>query len=495
MTTKLDGSRKSLWLEGMQRLCAFVLMSGLFLAFAAPPADAQIFMSKAQEKQIGQEEHPKILKSYGVYPDAAVSGYVAQIGGSIAANSNDPGVGYTITLLNSPIVNAFALPGGYVYITRGLLALANSEAEVAGVLGHEIGHVTARHTAKRYDRAVGTSIVGAIVGAVTGSPIASDLLNLGGALYLSSFSRQQEYEADLLGVRSLARTGYDPYAQADFLATLDAETKLEAKLAGVEAHRMEFFSTHPNTPDRVRRAIEEAKGQGLAINARPRNRDVYLSKVEGMVYGNSRSDGFIRGQTFLHPELKLAFKVPDGFHLQNSPEAVVATAKDGSGIQFDGGKAPAGRDAKTYLTSDFANEIKLRPRNVETFDVNGMHAATGTATAQTNSGNVDVRMVAIQYEPGTMYRFLLITPTNVTKTRDAALRATIMSFRKLSSSEAAALKPLRIHIVKAGAGDSVASLANRMSFKDYREERFRVLNGLGTTGSVVSGSRYKIITE
>ncbi len=159
------------------------------------------------------------------------------------------------------------------------------------------------------------------------------------------------------------------------------------------------------------------------MNGRPRNRDVYLSKVEGMVYGDSRSDGFIRGQTFLHPELKLAFKVPDGFHLQNSPEAVVATAKDGSGIQFDGGKAPAGRDAKTYLTSDFANEIKLRPRNVETFDVNGMHAATGTATAQTNSGNVDVRMVAIQYEPGTMYRFLLITPTNVTKSRDAAMRA------------------------------------------------------------------------
>ncbi len=134
----------------------------------------------------------------------------------------------------------------------------------------------------------------------------------------------------------------------------------------------------------------------------------------------------------MHPELKLAFKVPDGFHLQNSPEAVVATAKDGSGIQFDGGKAPAGRDAKTYLTSDFANEIKLRPRNVETFDVNGMHAATGTATAQTNSGNVDVRMVAIQYEPGTMYRFLLITPTTSPRRGTPPCAATIMSFRKLS---------------------------------------------------------------
>jgi predicted Zn-dependent protease len=496
MTTKLDGGRRRFQLRRARRLCAYVLVWGVSFAFAPGPADAQIFMSKAQEKEIGQQEHPKILKSYGVYPDSALSGYIAQIGGSIAANSNDPNVGYTMTLLNSPIVNAFALPGGYVYITRGILALANSEAEVAGVLGHEIGHVTARHTAKRYDRAIGTGILGAIVGAVTGNQIASELFNLGGQLYLAGFSRQQEYEADLLGVRSLARTGYDPYAEADFLATLDAETNLEAKLAGTEPQRMQFFATHPNTPDRVKSAIEEAKKQGVAMNGKPRNRDIYLTKIEGMIYGDSPSDGFVRGQTFMHPELKLSFKVPDGFSLQNSPEAVVATAKDGSGIQFDGGKAPAGRDPKTYLTNDFANEIKVRPRNIETFDVNGMRAATGTARAQTSDGStVDVRMTAIEYESGTMYRFLMITPTNLTKSRDSALRATIMSFRKLSDSEAAALKPLRIHVVTAGAGDSVASLSSRMSFNDYREERFRVLNGLGTSGQVVAGERYKIITE
>lgn len=493
MTTKLDGSEKSVRPGRVRRPCVFVLMLGLF--FTSAPADAAIFMSKAQEKEIGKEEHPKILKSYGVYPDAALSGYVAQIGGSIAANSDDPTLGYTITLLNSPVVNAFALPGGYVYITRGILALANSEAEVAGVLGHEIGHVTERHAAKRYDRAVGTSIFGAILGIATGSQIATDIFNIGGALYLTSFSRQQEYEADLLGVRALARTGYDPYAEADFLATLDAETKLEAKLAGVEAQRMEFFSTHPNTPDRVKRAIEEAKTKGVAINQRPRNRDIYLSKIEGMIYGDAPSDGFVRGQTFMHPELKLAFTVPEGFRLQNSQEAVVATAKDGSGIQFDGGKVQAGRDPKTYLTADFAKALKVSLSNVESFNVNGMRAATGTARAQSSGGAVDARLVAIEYASGTMYRFLMVTPVNVTKSRDAALRATVMSFRKLSASEAAALKPRRIHIVKAGAGDSVASLASRMAFSDYREERFRVLNGLGTNGQVIAGARYKIITE
>lgn len=494
MITKRERGPRGLRHKGVVRLCAFAFVSGLFLSSA--PADAQIFMSKAQEKQIGQEEHPKILKSYGgAYPDAAVSGYVAQIGGRIAANSDDPSVGYTVTLLDSPVVNAFALPGGYVYITRGILALANSEAEVAGVLGHEMGHVAKRHTAKRYDRAVGTGLFGAIVGAVTGSPIVSDLINLGGQLYLSGFSRQQEYEADLLGVRYISRAGYDPYAQADFLATMNAQSNLEAKLAGVEAQRVEFFSTHPNTPDRVKRAIEEAKSQGAVINARPRLRDAYLSKINGMVYGDDRKQGFVRGQTFMHPELKLSFNVPTGFRLQNSSQAVVATAKDGSAIQFDGGKVSAGRAPQTYLTNEFANEIKLRPQNIETFTVNGMRAATGTAQASTQSGRVDVRMVAIEYASGTMYRFLLVTPTNVTSSRDAAMRQTVTSFRKLSNSEANALKPLRIRVVKAGAGDSVASLSRRMSFSDYREERFRVLNGLGTSEQVVAGERYKIVTE
>jgi predicted Zn-dependent protease len=478
----------------MQRLCAFVMMLGLFLW--SVPADAQIFMSKAQEKQIGQQEHPKILQVYGgAYSDPAVSGYVAQIGGRVAANSDDPNVGYTVTLLNSPVVNAFALPGGYVYITRGILALANSEAEVAGVLGHEVGHVTSRDAAKRYDRAIGTGILGVVVGAVTGSSIASDLFNLGGQLYLAGFSRQQEYQADRLGVRSIARTGYDPYAQADFLATLDAETNLEAKLSGSEPRRMEFFATHPNTPDRVKRARDEAAAQGVAANARPRNRDDYLAKIDGLLYGDDPKEGFIRGQTFKHPELKLTFTVPQGFRLQNSSEAVVAMAKDGSGIQLDGGKARAGRDPQTYLTQDYASEIKVKLRNIETFTVNGMRAATGTARAQTNSGTIDVRLVAIEYEPGTMYRFFMITPTKVTKSRDAGLRDTIMSFRKLSQSEAAALKPLRIRIVTAGPGDSVSSLASRMAFSDFREERFRVLNALGTSGQVMAGQRYKIVTE
>lgn len=494
MTTTLEEGRGFVWRKGMAFLSVLALWGALF--FSAEPARAQIFMSKAQEKQIGQEEHPKILKLYGgAYADPAISGYVAQIGGAIAANSDDPSVGYTVTLLNSPVVNAFALPGGYVYVTRGLVALANSEAEVAGVLGHEVGHVTARHVAKRYDRAIGTSIFGAIAGAVIGSPIVSDLLNLGAQLYLAGFSRQQEYEADLLGVRSLARTGYDPYAQADFLATLDAQTQLEAKLAGIEVQRMEFFATHPNTPDRVRRAIEEAQRQGTAIQARPRNRDIFLSRIDGLLYGDDPKEGFIRGQKFLHPELKLTFTVPEGFRLQNSSQAVVARAKDGSAIQFDGGRAPQGRDPQTYLTREFANEVGIRPRNIETFTVSGMRAATGTARASTRSGTVDVRLVAIEYEPQTIYRFLMLTPANITRSRDAALRGTVMSFRKLTQSEAAALKPHRIRVVQAKAGDTVASLASRMAMSDYREERFRVLNGLGASGQVTAGQRYKIVTE
>ena len=485
--------------KGLGSVRRSVMALMLALACAATPiaaAHAQIFMSAEQEKKIGAQEHPKILQQYGgVYNERDLDAYVATIGGRIAANSNDPSMGYTITLLNSPVINAFALPGGYVYITRGIIALANSEAEVAGVLGHEIGHVTAHHTAKRYDRAMATNILGALAGILTGSQAVGQIAGLGGQAYLASFSREQEYQADELGVIALARTGYDPYAQADFLNTMGLEMDLEARLAGKDANRVDFFASHPNTPDRVRKAIEEAKGSGVPMASRPRRHDEYLSHINGMLYGDDPKEGFIRGRTFVHPGLGFKFTVPEGFTLQNTASAVGATAKDGSLIIFDMGKSKSGANPSNYLVNEFAPEVKTRAGRVETFTANGLSGATTLVQVQTQQGTRNLRMVAMAGANNIMYRFLCVTPTNRTQAMEGPFQKTVYSFNRLSSAERKTAKPLRVRVVTAGSGDTVASLAKRMQFDDYKVERFRAFNGLGANEAIKAGYKYKIIAE
>jgi len=472
-----------------------LLMSGA----VAPSANAQIFMSKEQEKKIGAQEHPKILKSFGgVYKEGNIGAYVAEIGGRIASNSDEPDLGYTVTVLNSPVVNAFALPGGYVYVTRGLMALANSEAELAGVIGHEVGHVTERHTAKRYDRAIGTSIVGGILGAVVGGGIVNDLIGLGGQLYLTSFSRNQEYEADLVGVRVLSRAGYDPFAQSDFLASMNAQAELHAKIVGQggRSSRVDFFSTHPNTQKRVIKAIEEAETTGLAVRAMPRRREEFLTAVNGMLHGDDPNEGFVRGETFSHPNLRLTFTVPKGFVLQNSSQAVVARAQNGSIIQFDGAGAQGYRGSiGGYLTNVFARQLKVRLSNVETFSLNGLPAATGITRMRTNSGSGDLRLVAVQWSNSQIFRFILFAPSRVSSSMQAGFQQTIESFRRLSAQEAGQLKPLRLRVVRARSGDTVQKFASRMAFNSFQTERFQVLNGLSGSQGLQDGRRYKIVTE
>jgi predicted Zn-dependent protease len=477
------------------RQAALGLIAMMLVGVAIPRASAQIFMSPTQEKETGQAEHPKILEQYGgIYDKGGLAAYVSQIGQKAAANSEDPGMGYTITLLNSPVVNAFALPGGYVYVTRGLLALANSEAELAGVLGHEVGHVTAHHTAKRYDRAVGTALLGTLLGAVTGSQILGDIANVGGQAYLASFSRTQEYQADALGVKTLAKAGYDPYAQSEFLATLGREETLTTKIAGVAQSRMQFFATHPNTPDRVQKAAEEAKQAGVAPNNnRPRKHDEYLAHIDGMLYGDDPKEGVIRGRTFIHPGLKLSFTVPQGFALQNSSQQVAAISRDGSQIIFDGRKVPAGTDPQSYLVGGFAQEIQLEPENIQRFSVDGLPAASGETEAQTNQGVVYVRMVAIAASSEQIYRFVFVTAPQRSEALSAGFHDTVMSFKRLSGAEADTVTPLRVRVVTAGAGENLQSLAARMGFADYKEERFRVLNAIPDGQGVVAGRRYKII--
>ncbi|MDP3328644.1 M48 family metalloprotease [Parvibaculum sp.] len=449
-------------------------------------------MSPEQEARAGAEAHPKILEVYGgAYDDAKVGGYVAGVTTRIARATNQPNGPYRVTVLDSPVVNAFALPGGYVYVTRGLMALVNDEAELASVIGHEIGHVAARHSAQRQTAAIGTSLLGAVLGAVVGSNAVNQAFGLGGQGFLASYSRDQEYEADMLGVQYLAKAGYDPYAAADFLNSMGAQEALNAKVRNAEhdASRNDWLASHPATPARVSAANAHARETGAAPGQQERNRDAYLSAIDGMLYGDDPDEGIVRDREFIHPKLGFSFKAPPGFTLTNSATAVVAQGPDGTIAKFDTGQNAGGVEIGQYLANEWAKGVRLA--SLERFTVNGMKAATATATI----GNYNGRLVAIEFGPGRVYRFLMGTVPQAGTRHDAALQELVMSFRKISAAEARAVKPLRIRIVTVRPGDTALSLGRRMIYSDFQAERFRVLNGLAGNGEPRPGTRAKIIAE
>ncbi|MFQ5535443.1 MAG: M48 family metalloprotease [Sphingomonadales bacterium] len=453
------------------------------------------FMSAAQEARIGAQEHPKILKQLGgVYDDPELGAYVASISGRLVANSELAGSPVTVTVLDSPVVNAFALPGGYIYVTRGLLALANSEAELAGVLAHEIGHVTARHTAERYSRATVANIGSMLLGSVVGSSELQKLATLGSQAYLAGFSREQEYQADLLGVRYLGRTGYDPFAEADFLAAMGNYSALEARLAGQDGRAGgSFLSTHPGTAKRVRAAIAAAGGTGSQPHARPRHRDRYLAHIDGMVYGDDPDHGLVQGRVFSHPRLGFTFTVPRGFQIFNTDDAVIGKGPGDSYVVFDGARAGPHLGMQNYLTGEWAPKVKLEA--VEPLTINGMEAATGRTRTTGQRGAFDIRYVAVRFGGDQIYRFQFVTPPSQTGALATGLQRTTFSFRRLGTEEITKLKPLRIKVMEAGPGDSLESLAGPMPFDELKTERLATLNGMVVGQPLRAGQRIKVITN
>ena len=481
-------------------LLAAILASGAALSGCTTnPATGDqsftAFMSPAEERRVGAEQHPKLVKAFGgEYRDAGLKRYLDGLGALLQSTSEMPKPPFTFTLLDSPVVNAFALPGGYVYISRGLMALANDEAELAGVVAHEIGHVTARHSAERVSRGMLANLGATILGVVVGEPLLNNAAQLAAGAYIQSYSRDQEFEADQLGVRYLTRSGFDPMAMSSFLGTLGAEHQLALKVAGKEGRdpAAGLFSSHPRTADRVVQAAESARtaaGGGLARDA-----DIYLNQIDGMIYGDSPRQGYVRGRDFAHGELRFGFRAPPGFRLHNSEEAVFGIHKGGAMLRFDG--RPLDNPAMT--TKDYLTRIwgkGLRFDGVETIEINGMEAETGAGRISGKDGRRDARLVAIRFARDQVYRFLFLTPPDQTARFDEDLRRATFSFRRLSAAEAAALKPLRIRVVTVRAGDTPESLARRMAVADYPLEHFRVLNGLGAGEPLAPGRRVKIVSE
>ena len=489
----MTNQRKPTVAAPLRRIAAALLAVLLVTGCGTPPADAQL-LGGGSEEALGAQEHPKILAQFGgAYSDQRLQGYIDRIGNRMAAQTGRNGP-WTFTVLDSDVVNAFALPGGYVYVTRGLLALAKDEAEVAGVLGHEIAHVIARHSRERQTGQTIAGLLAAGIGIVLGSPELAQLANVGGTALLAKYSRGQESEADRLGIDYLVRAGYDPFAMATFLETMRRSSQYEGLRTGKGAGEsgFDFFASHPQTESRVEEAAAIARKLPPG-GARPV--EPYMTAINGVIYGDSPENGYVRGRTFAHPALGIAFDVPQGFALLNGAEQVIAKGQNGGAILFDAAAPQRAPDPARYLTGEWAQSAPLQ--GVQSFTVNGLPAATAVTRGETDSGNVDVRLVAIRGDNGgqngTMYRFTMLAPSGALGRFDPAFQQTANSFRRLGRQEAAALKPRRVRVVTARPGDSVEAYVRQMPQEPYAEELFRIINDLPPGTPLRPGQPVKVI--
>nr|WP_298688247.1 M48 family metalloprotease [uncultured Dongia sp.] len=476
-----------------------LLVSGCMQATS--PATGRTFstsISEADEAKIGADEHPKILKEFGgAYAEKpALNTYIDSVGQFVAATSERQDVKYTFTVLDSADINAFALPGGYIYITRGLLALAVNEAEVAGVLGHEVGHVTARHTAERMgqqQQAQGWLTAGTLLAGIFGGQQGADIVGgLGSEIAankLGEYSQGQEFEADTLGVRYLKRATYDPQAMATFLSALNADTHLEARLAGDEskadAHSMK--QSHPRTADRVQQAINAA---GPPVPGGMIARNEFLTKIDGIMWGDNPKDGVVQGRDFIHPGLRFAFTAPPGFKLKNQPSAVIGQGENGAMV-FD--MAPDGTsDLLTYVQTQWQPKAKIE--GAQRITINGMEAATGIAQGSVNEQPATFRLIAVRFPDNHVYRFLYAAPKQSFASMDSQFGASANSFRQISASEAGGFKAKRIKVVTVQAGDTVESLGAKMQLDEAKVDWFKVINRLDQGQPLEAGQMVKIVT-
>lgn len=486
--------------KGLSQLSALAGVASIALAGCASVPGANVAAGSPispQEAAQGKEYHPQFIEEFGGAMAGSQAAYVEQIGKNIAVQS---GLGnaqsdFTVTLLNSSVDNAFAVPGGYVYITRQLVNLMNNEAELAGVLGHEVGHVSARHSARRAQQAQQNQLLGVLGQVLSGVLLGDSALGqlgqkiAGTAPQLATlrYSRNQELEADQLGVTYLKRSGYDPRAMSTVLQSLAAQNALDAQLQGNNATIPEWASTHPDPAGRVQTAAQLATAAGLGGIS---NRDSFLTRIDGLIYGDDPRQGMIEGQTFIHPDLRLTFATPQGYFMINSPRAVSINGETGK-AQFT--TAAYNGNLAAYVSAVFkalgGEQQQIQPQSVQQTTVNGLPAAYGTARVTSGQQSVDLVVFAYEFSNSQAYHFVTIAPAG----QSAVFNPMFQSMRRISSAEAGQVIGREIDVVTAGSRDTVATLAKRMAFTDGQEQRFRVLNGLFGNAQVVPGEKYKIV--
>jgi len=447
--------------------------------------------------QEAQRDHAQLVAEFGGAETGQRAAYVDQVGRRMATFSGVDPRAFRFTTLNSAVENAFAVPGGYVYITRQLMGIMNNEAELAFVVGHEVGHVAANHAQARQEATRRNSISG-ILGAILGSVIGGGLgqaigqfAQQGATLRTLSFSRQQEYQADQLGIRYLAQAGYDPNASATMLAALGRADALELRVQGGDQRQTpEWAQTHPNSANRVAQSSQLARATGRA-GAGVTNRDAFLNQVDGVVVDDDPAQGVIDGRTFTHPDLRLQFAVPTGYLMQNGTDAVTISGSAGK-AQFSTGRYDGNMQAYIgqVLQELTGGQVQLQVVEQNRTAVNGIPATYVVGRAQTSSGLVDVSVFAYEFAPNQAYHFVMLTRGGRGIGPFAPM---VNSLRRLSGAQAAQIRPRVIDVVTVRPGETVQTLASRMAYRNFQAERFLSLNGLQPGARLVPGQRVKLV--
>jgi predicted Zn-dependent protease len=475
------------------------------LALALPAAsstaqsgdDPKLAMT-AKDRQEGAKNHPQLVAEFGGAITGPQATYVETIGRNIAMQTGMSATrsDFTVTLLNSPIDNAFAIPGGYIYITRQLVGLMNNEAELGGVLGHEWAHIRQRHAAKRQSAAtrntvigvLGTILSGVVLGDSQLGQLGQQLFSQGSQLLTLKYSRGQETESDNLGVQYLQQAGYDPRAMSTVLRSLADQNALDARMLGSDNRPPEWASTHPDPDKRVGAALAKAGTNPRGVT----NRDTFLTRISGIMYGDDPKQGIVEGRSFTHPLFKLAYQAPDGFYMVNGTRAVQIAGQSGKG-EFSG--AAYNGDLEAYVRAAFAglaqgSRTVVSPGPISRTTVNGIPAATATARVGTGTEAVDVTVFAYEFGPTTAYHFMTIAKPGTAATFEPMYQ----SLRRLSDAEAAAIKPRKLVVIAAKRGDTVQTLAKRMAYSDFQLDRFLVLNALTANSTIAVSQRVKLVT-
>jgi predicted Zn-dependent protease len=476
-------------------ITASALAFAVLAACATNPATGNkefSLMSEAQEVQLGQEMDVQVKREMGVYEDAELQRYVSEIGMRLARASERPNLPWAFTVIDEPAVNAFALPGGKIYLTRGILPFLHNEEQMAGVLGHEIGHVTARHSAQQYTQAtsagLGLTLLSIFV--PEARPFQGVAETAVGVLFLK-YGRDDELQADRLGAEYTAKTGWDPRGVAGMLRTLQRLDVASGSRKGVP----NWLSTHPAPGDRVEKVLAYIEQNPVAVGTSSRGTDeaAYLRHIDGIVFGDSPSDGIVRGNEFLHPELRLALAFPQGWDVRNSAQEVVAKAPDRDHFMLLQ-LVPNPRGSIQQIAQGSMANAGFRQIEGEPARVNGLDAYVGTYQGAMEGLGTVVTVAAHVVHDRNVYLLAGLAPANQFQGSQAQFANSIRSFRELSQSEAARIRPNRVDLYTVRGGDSWAEIAKR-SGGLVSAATLAIMNNYEPNQAPRAGDRIKVIVE
>jgi predicted Zn-dependent protease len=456
-----------------------------------------VLMSEQDEIALGRKTNQQVLDQYSVYDDPALQTYVQSVGEKLAAKSHRSDLVYRFTVLDTREVNAFALPGGYIYITRGLISYLNSEAELAAVLGHEIGHVTARHSVRQYSAAQFANI-GATLGAlfIPGMNTAGSqqLVQLFGTALLRGYGREHELEADSLGAEYLARSSYNPQAMLEVVRVLKNQETFENMAAQAEGREPNtyhgLFATHPDNDTRLQEVISQANkyyNPSLTFVGR----EIYLENLNGLVFGDSEKEGILRGHTFYHADLGFTMQLPLDWNVKNRPDQLLITAPGGAAIMQIGAEDLNKRISPREFMLTRLNLKKLTKDQPLT--IHGLDAHTGLAPINTGFGSRTARFTVIYFD-NRAYIVAGVAKDPKTATEyDPYFLASAQSFHAMTENERLLAKPLRLTIIETDADTRFSELAESSPLEMFPEEQLRLINAMYPQGEPQPGMLLKVV--